>query len=155
MTYRAETYETVLEQLEGILVNNTDPITAMVTINSLLKYNFDEFYWVGFYRMFDTQLVVGPYQGTLGCLYIPIGKGVCGTSAANQQTLIVKDVDKFPGHIACDPLSKSEIVIPVFDKNREVRAVLDIDSDKPDNFSDIDKSYLERIVTRHLEHCYS
>ena len=144
-----------MEQLEGVLVNNTDPITAMVTINSLLKYNFEDFYWVGFYRLLDGQLVIGPYQGTLGCLYIPVGKGVCGTSVAKQQTLIVDDVDQFPGHIACDPLSKSEIVVPVFDASGEVRAVLDIDSSELGNFSDTDKSYLERIITRHLEHCYS
>ena len=155
MSTRIEKYESTIEQLEGVLVNNTDPLTAMVTINSLLKYNFDNFFWVGFYRMINAQLVVGPYQGTLGCLFIPLGKGVCGTSASKRETLVVDDVDQFPGHIACDPSSKSEIVVPVIDSNGDVRAVLDIDSDLKNHFTDVDKKYLEQIVARHLSHCFS
>ncbi len=118
----------------------------MATVNSVLSHKFDSFYWTGFYRVCGDRLVVGPYIGTVGCLQIEFGKGVCGTSAARREALIVPDVDKFPGHIACDAASKSEIVVPVFAPDGELIAVLDVDSDRLDNFDEDDRAGLEKIV---------
>ncbi len=123
-----------------------DDIALMATVNSVLSHKFDSFFWTGFYRVCGERLVVGPYIGTVGCLQIEFGKGVCGTSAARRETLIVPDVDKFPGHIACDAASKSEIVIPVFGPDGELIAVLDVDSDRLDNFDEDDRAGLEKIV---------
>jgi len=123
-----------------------DEIALMATINSVLVNRFPRFYWTGFYRVCGERLVVGPYIGTVGCLQIEFGRGVCGTAAAKRETVVVPDVNAFPGHIACDPNSKSEIVVPVFDRNRELIAVLDVDSDRVDNFDDDDRAGLERIV---------
>lgn len=123
-----------------------DDIALMATINSLLAHRFPYFFWTGFYRVCGDRLVVGPYIGTVGCLQIELGKGVCGTAAAKRETLIVADVNQFPGHIACDPNSKSEIVVPVFDARRELIAVLDVDSDQFDAFDEDDKAGLEAIV---------
>lgn len=119
----------------------------MATINSVLANKFDHFYWTGFYRVCGERLVVGPYIGTVGCLQIDFGKGVCGTAAQRRETVVVPDVNAFPGHIACDPVSKSEIVVPVFDRDRELVAVLDIDSDRLNAFDDVDRQGLERIVS--------
>ncbi|HEX9163401.1 MAG TPA: GAF domain-containing protein [Thermoanaerobaculia bacterium] len=124
-----------------------DDIALMATINSVLANKFDHFYWTGFYRVCGERLVVGPYIGTVGCLQIDFGKGVCGTAAQRRETVVVPDVNAFPGHIACDPVSKSEIVVPVFDRDRELVAVLDIDSDRLNAFDDVDRQGLERIVS--------
>ncbi|HEX8153597.1 MAG TPA: GAF domain-containing protein, partial [Thermoanaerobaculia bacterium] len=102
--------------------------------------------WTGFYRVCGDRLVVGPYIGTLGCLQIAIGKGVCGTAAARRETVIVPDVNQFPGHIACDAASKSEIVVPVFGPDGELIAVLDVDSDRLAAFDEEDRQWLEKIV---------
>ena len=123
-----------------------DEIALMATVNSVLAHAFPHFFWTGFYRMCGDVLVVGPYIGTVGCLQIELGRGVCGTSAAKRETLIVPDVTKFPGHIACDPNSKSEIVVPVFDRDRNLIAVLDVDSDQLDAFGEEDRAGLEKIV---------
>ena len=123
-----------------------DDIALMATINSVLANRFAHFFWTGFYRVCGDKLVVGPYIGTVGCLQIQFGRGVCGTAAEKKETVIVPDVNKFPGHIACDPNSKSEIVVPVFGPNRELIAVLDVDSDQLDAFDDTDKQGLEKIV---------
>jgi len=123
-----------------------DEIALMATINSVLANRFPSFYWTGFYRVCGERLVVGPYIGTVGCLQIEFGRGVCGTAAAKRETIVVPDVSAFPGHIACDANSKSEIVVPVFDRNHELIAVLDVDSDRVDNFDDDDREGLERIV---------
>jgi len=128
-----------------------DEIALMATINSVLANRFPSFYWTGFYRVCGERLVVGPYIGTVGCLQIEFGRGVCGTAAAKRETVVVPDVNAFPGHIACDPNSKSEIVVPVFDRNRELIAVLDVDSDRVDNFDDDDREGLERIVALFAE----
>ena len=124
-----------------------DHIALMATITSVLANRFDHFFWTGFYRVVDGRLVIGPYIGTVGCLQIEFGRGVCGTAAQNRETLIVADVNRFPGHIACDPNSKSEIVVPVFDGSGELIAVLDVDSDRFDAFDEEDRRGLERIVT--------
>ena len=123
-----------------------DDIALMATINSVLANRFESFFWTGFYRVCGDRLVVGPYIGTVGCLQIEFGKGVCGTSAARRETVIVPDVNQFPGHIACDAASKSEIVVPVFDRDHELIAVLDVDSDRFDNFDEDDRAGLEKIV---------
>jgi GAF domain-containing protein len=123
-----------------------DDIALMATINSVLADRFPHFYWTGFYRVCGDRLVVGPYIGTVGCLQIDFGKGVCGTAAARRETVIVPDVHAFPGHIACDPKSRSEIVVPVFGPDRELIAVLDVDSDQLDAFDEEDRAGLERIV---------
>ena len=123
-----------------------DDIALMATINSVLANRFPHFFWTGFYRMLDGRLVVGPYIGTVGCLQIEIGRGVCGTAAAKRETVIVPDVNAFPGHIACDPNSKSEIVVPVLNAKGELMAVLDVDSDQLDSFDEVDREGLERIV---------
>lgn len=124
-----------------------DPIALMATISSILANRFDYYFWTGFYRMVGGRLVVGPYMGTVGCLQIEIGRGVCGTAAAEKRTVIVPDVSRFPGHIACDPNSKSEIVVPVFGPKRELIAVLDVDSDRLDAFDEEDRAGLEKIVS--------
>jgi len=123
-----------------------DDIALMATINSVLSHRFPHFYWTGFYRVCGTRLIVGPYIGTVGCLQIEIGNGVCGTAAAKRETVIVADVNQFPGHIACDPNSKSEIVVPVFGPEGELIAVLDVDSDQLDSFDEEDQRGLEKII---------
>jgi GAF domain-containing protein len=123
-----------------------DEIALMATINSVLANRFEHYFWTGFYRVCGDRLVVGPYIGTVGCLQIEFGRGVCGTAAAQRETIVVPDVNQFPGHIACDANSKSEIVVPVFDRARALIAVLDVDSDRLSAFDDDDRAGLERIV---------
>jgi GAF domain-containing protein len=119
----------------------------MATISALIHNAFGHL-WTGFYRVVEPGrlLLIGPYQGTLGCMEIEFGRGVCGTAAAEKRTVIVEDVNAFPGHIACDARSRSEIVVPVFDANRNLIAVLDIDSDQPAAFNEEDREGLERVV---------
>lgn len=121
-----------------------DDIALMSSINSVLANRFDHYFWTGFYRVCGDRLVIGPYIGTVGCLEIQFGKGVCGTAAAKRETIIVPNVHEFPGHIACDARSQSEIVVPVFDGEQLV-AVLDVDSDQLGAFDEIDREGLERI----------
>ena len=123
-----------------------DDIALMATINSVLAPRFEAFFWIGFYRVCGDRLVVGPYIGTVGCLQIEFGSGVCGTAAQRRETVIVADVSAFPGHIACDANSKSEIVVPVFDRDGVLIAVLDVDSDRLEAFDEKDAAGLERIV---------
>ncbi len=142
---KKEKYDELYEQLVHILNNEKDTIARMSTICSAIKEAFD-FYWIGFYRIIDNELVVGPYIGTLGCLRIQKGKGVCGTAWKEEKTIIVKDVNNFEGHIACSSESKSEIVVPVFKENN-IAAVLDIDHTEYATFDEIDQYGLEKIVT--------
>lgn len=142
---KKEQYLEIFHQLKTILDDEKDVIARMATICGAIKEAFN-FYWIGFYRVDGDELVVGPYIGTLACLRIKKGKGVCGTAWKNEQTIIVKNVDEFPGHIACSSESKSEIVVPVF-KDNQIIAVLDIDSTEYNTFDEIDKEGLERIVT--------
>lgn len=144
-TKKEEQYRELYQQLSHILDGEKDIIARMATICSAIKEAFD-FYWIGFYRVVGDELVAGPYIGTLGCLRIKKGKGVCGTAWSEAKTIIVEDVDTFPGHIACSSVSKSEIVVPVFDKNKNIIAVLDIDSEEYSKFDEVDKAGLERIV---------
>ena len=126
--------------------NTLDDIALMSTISSVLANRFSHFFWTGFYRVCGDRLVVGPYMGTVGCLQIEFGRGVCGTAAQRRETVIIPDVNQFPGHIACDPNSKSEIVVPVFGPQKELIAVLDVDSDQLNAFDEEDARGLERIV---------
>jgi GAF domain-containing protein len=123
-----------------------DEIALMATINSVLANRFEHYFWTGFYRVCGDRLVVGPYIGTVGCLQIEFGRGVCGKAAEERKTLIVPDVSLFPGHIACDPNSKSEIVVPVLGRDGALIAVLDVDSDSLNAFDEEDARGLERIV---------
>lgn len=141
------TYERVIGEIEATLIGETDLVAAMVTVVCLLHHAFDSYYWTGFYRRVGPdRLLVGPYQGTLGCLDISFARGVCGACARSRQTVIVADVHQFPGHIACDPNSKSEIVVPVFDRQGELIAVFDVDSDQYNAFDEVDQKYLEQII---------
>jgi GAF domain-containing protein len=146
---KTATYHQVMQEIEATLDGETDLLAAMVTVVSLLHQAFDSYFWTGFYRRVGPdRLLVGPYQGTLGCLHISFDRGVCGACARNQQTIIVPDVHQFPGHIACDPNSKSEIVVPVFDQAGELIAVFDMDSDLYNAFDEIDQQYLEQILSQ-------
>jgi L-methionine (R)-S-oxide reductase len=133
---------------ETILDGIADEISGMATIASLV-HNAFRYLWTGFYRVVEpgALLRVGPYQGSLGCLEIPFGRGVCGTAAIERRTLIVPDVEKFPGHIACDSRARSEIVVPVTDARGQLIAVLDVDSDRLDSFDREDQRGLERLVS--------
>ncbi|MDQ3281582.1 MAG: GAF domain-containing protein [Acidobacteriota bacterium] len=123
-----------------------DDIALMATINSVLANRFPYYFWTGFYRVCGDRLVVGPYIGTVGCLQIEFGRGVCGTAAEKRETVLVPDVHQFPGHIACDPNSRSEIVVPVFDPEGTLIAVFDVDSDQVNAFDEEDQRGIERIV---------
>jgi L-methionine (R)-S-oxide reductase len=141
---KAEQYQSIIPQIKGLLEGETDLIANLANIAGALKEQFNWF-WVGFYLVQDEQLVLGPFQGPVACTRINKGRGVCGSSWANQSTLIVPDVEKFPGHIACSSLSKSEIVVPLL-AGGEVAGVLDVDSSDYDSFDETDKKYLEEIV---------
>jgi len=140
-----EKYKQLIDY-SGELIRADEPkITSLANICALLKYTFDKISWVGFYFALDDGLYLGPYQGKIACNFIATGKGVCGTAAQKRETIIVDDVDKFPGHIACDGMSKSEIVVPVIVR-KELFAVLDLDSHEYSAFDETDKKYLELLI---------
>lgn len=141
---KSELYSNLLPQMKSLVENEPDSIANMANIAACLRDTF-HFWWVGFYRVIGNELVLGPFQGPVACTRIKKGRGVCGTAWQEKKTIIVPDVDKFPGHIACSSLSKSEIVVPIFNDN-EVVAVLDIDSEKLNCFDEVDKKWLEKIV---------
>mgnify|MGYP003466052617 FL=1 len=141
---KAERYEQLLPQIKALIADETDTVANLANICAVLKYNMPGFFWVGFYSIKGDELVLGPYQGPLACTRIQLGKGVCGAAALRRETIIVPDVDKFPGHIACSSLSRSEIVIPLYNGD-DVVGVLDIDSDELNMFDEIDKKYLEEL----------
>ena len=139
-------YERILEQLAGLLVKTNDAQARMATVSALLYHKFDYFFWCGFYRLLEGELTVGPYQGPLACQVLALGRGVCWEAVRRGETVIVPDVRQFPGHIACDSRSLSEIVVPVRDGNGAVVAVLDVDSDRAGQFDDADAAGLQGIV---------
>jgi L-methionine (R)-S-oxide reductase len=142
---RHEIYCALLPQIEAIIGVTDDLVANLANVAAILKEAFD-FHWVGFYRTLSPQLLVlGPFQGPLACVTIPFGKGVCGKAAAERKTVVVPNVDLFPGHIVCSSLSKSEIVVPLVHKE-ETKLVLDVDSDRLDDFREEDQIYLEKIV---------
>jgi len=143
---KAAAYDELESQLNAVLAGISDTVAAMATVSALVHHAFGHL-WTGFYRVVEpTLLRVGPYQGTLGCLDIPFGKGVCGAAAAQRRTIIVPDVSAFDGHITCDPRSRSEIVVPVFDSSDALIAVLDVDSSRRAAFDESDRDGLERLV---------
>ena len=141
---KEEQYESLLPQIKALLEGEPDLIANLANITGALKEQFN-WLWVGFYLVKNDELVLGPFQGPVACTRIKKGKGVCGASWAKAQTLIVPDVEKFPGHIACSSLSRSEIVVPII-RNNKVLGVLDVDSIEPDQYDNIDQDYLERIT---------
>ena len=142
---KQEIYTSLLPQVEAVMDSSVDIIANMANIAAMLHETFG-FWWTGFYRVIGNELILGPFQGPLACTRIAYGRGVCGTAWKERRTIVVPDVEQFPGHIACSSASRSEIVVPVF-QNGEVIAVLDIDSDRLATFDETDSVYLEKAVT--------
>jgi GAF domain-containing protein len=143
---KAERYREVAATLESLLDGEDDFIAAMATVTCELHHAFDHYDWTGFYRLVcPTLLVIGPYQGSHGCLRIELPRGVCGTAAATKSTQLVPDVEQFPGHIACSSSTRSEIVVPLISPRGDVIAVLDVDSNTPAAFDDVDQRELEAL----------
>lgn len=148
---KASRYAEVAEEIAAVLEGEPDRTARMATVASMLNDAFPHYFWTGFYVVDPArpaELVVGPYQGTLGCLRIPFGRGVCGAAAATGRTQIVPDVHAFPGHIACDSRSESEIVVPVRDDTGQLIAVFDVDATEKAAFDETDAAWLERILNR-------
>lgn len=139
-----EKYSLLYKQIEAVIESENDLIANMANISSMIQSTFN-FLWTGFYRVIDEELVLGPFQGPLACSRIKYGRGVCGTAWKEKRTLVVPDVDKFPGHIACSSSSRSEIVVPVI-KEGNVTAVIDIDSEYLETFDNTDRYWLEKIA---------
>ena len=148
---KAERYAAVSREIAAVLAGEPNVTARMATVAAMLASSFDDYFWTGFYVVDPDkpdELVVGPYQGTLGCLRIAFGRGVCGAAARTRQTQVVADVHTFPGHIACDSRSMSEIVVPVVDKEGRLIAVFDVDSEAQGAFDEVDKRWLETILKR-------
>ncbi len=143
---KSSRYIRLEKQITDLFMKNKDMDSRMATINAILYHKMDGFFWVGFYLLKEGRLMVGPYQGPLACLELEKGKGVCWAGINQEQTIVVQDVHRFPGHIACDSRSKSEIVIPVKNADNKIIGVLDIDSNLLANFDDTDAVHLESIV---------
>jgi L-methionine (R)-S-oxide reductase len=144
---RAARYQELLPQLDALIEGEPDLVANLANLAAALMEGIEAASWVGFYRLVDGELVLGPFQGKIACVRIPLGRGVCGTAAAERRTVVVADVDAFPGHIACDAASRSEIVVPIVQGER-LLGVLDVDSDRPDAFDDVDAAALERVAAR-------
>ena len=144
MKEKEEIYQSLLPQIQELTRKEPDLIANLANIAAALKQAF-RFFWVGFYIIKENELVLGPFQGPVACTRIPLGKGVCGAAWKERRTIIVPDVEQFPGHIACSSESKSEIVVPLF-SNGEIIGVLDIDSDRLNTFDEVDAEYLEKII---------
>ena len=143
---KTEKYRLLERQIAALLEGEADTIAKMANVAAVLHETFG-FWWTGFYRVAGNELVLGPFQGPVACMHIPFGKGVCGTAWKRNETVVVPDVERFPGHIACSSASRSEIVVPVHGADGAVTAVLDIDSDRLATFDEEDKVWLEKIVT--------
>ncbi len=146
MSERAERYKRIAEQLAELFRKTTDPTARMATAAALLSGKMKHHFWVGFYRLVDGDLVVGPYQGPLACALLPRHEGVCWAAIDRNGPVLVPDVHEFPGHVACDSRSQSEVVVPVHDGSGQVIAVLDVDSDKPNAFDQSDVQGLQAIA---------
>ena len=141
---KEERYHLLTEQIRSLIEGETDVVAVMANVCAAIHEAMG-FFWTGFYRVKDHELVLGPFQGPVACMHIGYGRGVCGTAWKQRETIVVPDVEQFPGHIACSSLSRSEIVVPVFSKEGEVLAVLDIDSKELSTFDDVDRLNLEAI----------
>lgn len=148
---REEQYETVIKQLDALLTGESNVVANLSNASALLNQFLDRVNWVGFYVTEGNQLVLGPFQGMPACVRIPFGRGVCGVAAETKTTQLVADVHQFPGHIACDSASNSEIVVPIV-KEETVIGVLDIDSPEKNRFDEVDQRYLEKFVETLLKH---
>lgn len=149
MTGKTARYREVAKEIAAVIDGETNLIARMASVSNILHHAFEHYFWTGFYIVDSEnprELVVGPYQGTLGCLRIPFDQGVCGACATRRETIIIEDVHEFPGHIACDSRSESEIVVPVFDRSGKLFAVFDVDSDRKAMFDDDDRRGLEAIM---------
>ena len=144
MQEKTEKYRLLTEQIKTLIEGETDVIAVMANVCAAIHETMG-FFWTGFYRVVDGELVLGPFQGPVACMHIGFGRGVCGSVWKQRQTIVVPDVEQFPGHIACSSLSRSEIVVPQFSDNGEVQAVLDIDSKELNTFDETDRHYLEAI----------
>ena len=144
MQEKTEKYRLLTEQIRTLIEGETDVIAVMANVCAAIHETMG-FFWTGFYRVVDGELVLGPFQGPVACMHIGFGRGVCGSAWKQRQTIVVPDVEQFPGHIACSSLSRSEIVVPLFSDNGEVQSVLDIDSKELNTFDDTDRHYLEAI----------
>ena len=144
MQEKTEKYRLLTEQIRTLIEGETDVIAVMANVCAAIHETMG-FFWTGFYRVINGELVLGPFQGPVACMHIGFGRGVCGSAWKQRQTIVVPDVEQFPGHIACSSLSRSEIVVPLFSDNGEVQAVLDIDSKELNTFDDTDRHYLEAI----------
>lgn len=152
-TDRAVLFADLLPRLRALLADERDAVAAMANLCAALHTTF-RWHWVGFYRVMGDELVLGPFQGPVACSRIAHGRGVCGTAWAEARTVVVPDVDRFPGHIACSPHSRSEVVVPVRDRSGAIVAVLDVDSALPDDFSEADARALEAVVLL-LQPCFA
>lgn len=141
---KEEQYKMLVEQIGSLIAGETDKVAVMSNVAAAIHQEM-KFWWTGFYRVVGDELVLGPFQGPVACMHIPFGRGVCGTAWQREQTIVVPDVELFPGHIACSSASRSEIVVPVFDKEGRVTALLDIDSEQLATFDETDQRYLEEI----------
>lgn len=141
---KEEKYKLLTEQIRSLIAGEEDDVAVMANVCAVIHESMG-FWWTGFYRVVNNELLLGPFQGPVACMHIGFGKGVCGTAWKEQRTVVVPDVEEFPGHIACSSLSRSEIVVPVFSKSEAVVAVLDIDSKDLATFDDTDSRYLEEI----------
>ena len=141
---KREKYALLVEQIRSLIDGETDSVAVMANVCAAIHETMG-FFWTGFYRVVDHELLLGPFQGPVACMHIGYGRGVCGTAWKQKQTIVVPDVEQFPGHIACSSLSRSEIVVPVFSKSGEVMAVLDIDSKELATFDATARHYLEQI----------
>ncbi len=143
---KRQRYRRIRKQLAELLEKTADPVARMATVACLLYQKMDHFFWCGFYRLLDGELLVGPYQGSLACLKLKKHTGVCWAGILRRQVINVPDIHCFPGHIACDSRSKSEIVVPVCNDRGEIQAVLDVDSDRLDSFDEVDEQELPLVV---------
>ena len=141
---KEEKYRLLTEQIRSLIEGERDMVAVMANVAAAIHETMG-FFWTGFYRVIGKELVLGPFQGPVACMHIPLGKGVCGAAWQRKETIVVPDVEQFPGHIACSSLSRSEIVVPLFSKEGEVTAVLDIDSKELATFDDTDRRHLETI----------
>lgn len=148
---RVQQYETVIKQLDALLTGESNVVANLSNASALLNQFLDRVNWVGFYVTEGNQLILGPFQGMPACVRIPFGRGVCGVAAETKTTQLVADVHQFPGHIACDSASNSEIVVPII-KDGNVIGVLDIDSPEKNRFDEVDQRYLEKFVETLLKH---
>lgn len=144
---KSSRYELVLKQISALIAGETDETAVLANVSSALATAFPEWLWTGFYLVRNGELLLGPFQGPVACYHIKKGRGVCGSSWEREETIVVPDVEEFPGHIACSSLSRSEIVVPMYSKAGDIVGVLDVDSPEIGTFDHIDKQYLEQLVS--------